>query len=119
MESVSTDINDEVGSLISVDENRRRNMGILDFFSDWTKDKINKKTKTKYDLNGLDWCGFNKDGFRAGWDRNGFGHDGLNKYGYNINGFDNYGYTKEGTDKEGFDKNGYGIDGVLVQKRGV
>ena len=66
------------------------------------KDSINLKTNSRYDENGIDRHGFNKNGINIitgtqfdenGFNRFGFDEEGFNKYGININGRFVHGYS--------------------------
>lgn len=74
----------------------------------------NKDTLTKFDNNGFDRHGFD----RHGYDKNGYDEDGFNKKGintdtgnlYGLDSYDTFGYDKDGYNNDGFNKEGRNKD---------
>jgi hypothetical protein len=84
----------------------------------WIRDLI----EPRYDMNGYDQNGFNREGRdaegfnREGRDAEGFNHAGFDRRGYdrggfNREGFDQYGYNRRGYDYEGYDHTGWNSNG--------
>lgn len=73
------------------------------------KNTTRHKNGTKYDDDGFDKYGYDKDRYGM----NNFKLDGYHKNGtkFNNDGFDKYGYDIDGYNKEAFDKNGYNKEG--------
>ena len=97
----------------------------------WSRDGINKKTRTMFDKDGFDINGFDKDGWTRGginkitgteFDKDGFDKNGFDKDGYNRLGWTRGGINKiTGTefDKNGFDKYGLDKSGLLAKSFGM
>lgn len=85
-----------------------------------TKTKINKETKTFFDVEGYDIEGYDKNGFtKEGINKETkdfFDKAGYDKLGYNTKKFTRNGIHKNGTfyDDNGYDKDGYNKDGYTI-----
>ena len=92
---------------------------------------IHRDTGTKYDKDGYDIDGFDKDGYNIrGFNKYDIHRDTGNEYdkdGYDVDGYDKDGYNRRGFDAEGiygktgtkYDENGFDVNGLPCPKYNI